>query len=145
MMTCKPVMLLVADEVFISEGTQVLLSAPQTPRMNAIMTRWGRQCMPRAPRPDPHHQYQSPAHGPRRVRDPFQHPSAARRDHDAVTASLTLPYSSGPVEGQVNRIKTIKRQMYGRANPDLLANASCWPIDYGFGKRARDSFHSSST
>jgi transposase len=43
-----------------------------------------------------------------------------RRDQGAVTAGLTLPYSSGPVEGHVNRIKTIKRQMYGRANPDLL-------------------------
>ncbi|WP_370517077.1 transposase [Micromonospora sp. HM134] len=35
---------------------------------------------------------------------------------DAVVAGLTQPWSSGPVEGQVNRIKTIKRQMYGRAN-----------------------------
>jgi transposase len=43
-----------------------------------------------------------------------------RRDHDAVTNGLTLPYSSGAVEGHVNRIKMIKRQMYGRANPDLL-------------------------
>jgi transposase len=43
-----------------------------------------------------------------------------RRDQDAVTAGLTLPYSSGPVEGHINRIKMIKRQMYGRANPDLL-------------------------
>nr|WP_232784359.1 ISL3 family transposase [Carbonactinospora thermoautotrophica] len=43
-----------------------------------------------------------------------------RRDLDAVTAGLTLPHSSGPVEGHVNRIKTIKRQMYGRAKPDLL-------------------------
>ncbi|WP_198679183.1 transposase [Thermomonospora amylolytica] len=39
--------------------------------------------------------------------------------HSFVTG-LTLPYSSGPVEGHVNRTKTIKRQMYGRANPDLL-------------------------
>jgi transposase len=31
-----------------------------------------------------------------------------------------MPYSSGVVEGQVNRIKMIKRQMYGRANLDLL-------------------------
>lgn len=37
-----------------------------------------------------------------------------------VTAGLTLPYSSGPVEGTVNRIKMIKRQMFGRANFDLL-------------------------
>jgi transposase len=43
-----------------------------------------------------------------------------RRDQDAVTAGLTLPCNSGPVEGHVNRIKMIKRQMYGRANPDLL-------------------------
>ncbi|MFI6485922.1 ISL3 family transposase [Nonomuraea sp. NPDC050663] len=43
-----------------------------------------------------------------------------RRDYDAARAGLTLPYSSGPVEGHVNRIKMIKRQMYGRANPDLL-------------------------
>ncbi|MEX5713532.1 ISL3 family transposase [Parafrankia sp. FMc6] len=42
------------------------------------------------------------------------------RDLDAVTAGLTLPHSSGPVEGHVNRIKMIKRQMYGRANFDLL-------------------------
>ncbi|WUI65721.1 ISL3 family transposase [Nocardia sp. NBC_00403] len=43
-----------------------------------------------------------------------------RRDQDAVTAGLTLPWSSGPVEGHVNRIKMIKRQMFGRAKPDLL-------------------------
>ncbi|WP_435869138.1 transposase [Actinomadura coerulea] len=42
-----------------------------------------------------------------------------RRDQDAGTAGLTLAYSSGPVEGHVNRIKMIMRQMYGRANPDL--------------------------
>jgi transposase len=43
-----------------------------------------------------------------------------RRDWAAVTAGLTVPYSSGAVEGHVNRIKMIKRQMYGRAKPDLL-------------------------
>jgi transposase len=41
-------------------------------------------------------------------------------DLDAVTAGLTLPHSSGPVEGNVNRIKMLKRQMYGRAGFDLL-------------------------
>jgi transposase len=41
-------------------------------------------------------------------------------DLDAVTAGLSLPFSSGPVEGNVNRIKMIKRQMYGRAGFDLL-------------------------
>lgn len=43
-----------------------------------------------------------------------------RKDHDAVVAGLTLPHSSGPVEGTVNRIKMLKRQIYGRANFDLL-------------------------
>ncbi|GAB3090010.1 transposase [Micromonospora schwarzwaldensis] len=41
-------------------------------------------------------------------------------DRDAVVAGLAQPWSSGPVEGQVNRIEAIKRQMYGRANLDLL-------------------------
>jgi transposase len=43
-----------------------------------------------------------------------------KRDHAAVVNGLTLPYSSGAVEGNVNRIKTLKRQMYGRARFDLL-------------------------
>lgn len=43
-----------------------------------------------------------------------------RRDHDAVLNGLTLAHSSGAVEGAVNRIKMIKRQMYGRAKFDLL-------------------------
>jgi hypothetical protein len=43
-----------------------------------------------------------------------------RRNYDAVRNGLTLHHNSGPVEGHVNRIKMIKRQMYGRANVDLL-------------------------
>ena len=43
-----------------------------------------------------------------------------KRDHAAVTNGLTLPHSSGAVEGAVNRIKVYKRQMYGRAKLDLL-------------------------
>ncbi len=42
------------------------------------------------------------------------------RDSDAVQAALDLPWTTSPVEGQVNRIKTIKRTMYGRAGFDLL-------------------------
>ncbi|MFI5673029.1 transposase [Streptomyces sp. NPDC051704] len=42
------------------------------------------------------------------------------RDFDAVTAGLTLAWSSGSIEGAVNRIKKIKRQLYGRAGFDLL-------------------------
>jgi transposase len=43
-----------------------------------------------------------------------------RRDHDAVVAGLALRWSSGPVERRVNRLKMLKRQMFGRANLDLL-------------------------
>jgi transposase len=43
-----------------------------------------------------------------------------RKDFAAVLAGLSLPWSSGPVEGHVNRIKMLKRQMFGRAKPDLL-------------------------
>jgi transposase len=43
-----------------------------------------------------------------------------RRDWEAVVAGLTLKWSSGPVEGQVNRLKMIKRQMFGRASLAVL-------------------------
>jgi transposase len=43
-----------------------------------------------------------------------------QRDEPAVRAALTLPWSTGPVEGHIHRLKLIKRQMYGRAKLDLL-------------------------
>jgi transposase len=43
-----------------------------------------------------------------------------RADQDAVTNGLSLRWSTGAVEGHVNRIKMLKRQMHGRAGPDLL-------------------------
>ena len=43
-----------------------------------------------------------------------------RRDEAAVHAAVTETWSNGPVEGHVNRLKTIKRQMYGRAGFVLL-------------------------
>jgi len=43
-----------------------------------------------------------------------------RRDQAAVAAALREPWSNGQTEGQINRLKTLKRQMYGRANIDLL-------------------------
>jgi transposase len=41
-------------------------------------------------------------------------------DLAAVKAGLTLEYSNGQTEGQVNRLKLVKRTMYGRATFDLL-------------------------
>jgi len=42
-------------------------------------------------------------------------------DDEAVKAGVTLPWSSGPVEGHINRLKMLKRQMFGRARLDLLS------------------------
>ncbi len=46
--------------------------------------------------------------------------ASMRRDLPAVQAALDLPWTTSPAEGQINRIKTIKRSMYGRAGFDLL-------------------------
>jgi transposase len=43
-----------------------------------------------------------------------------RRDEAAVLAAMTQRWSNGPVEGHINRLKTVKRQMYGRAGFVLL-------------------------
>lgn len=46
--------------------------------------------------------------------------SGVRRDLAAVQNAFSLPWSNGQTEGQVNRLKFLKRQMFGRANFDLL-------------------------
>ena len=43
-------------------------------------------------------------------------------DYEAVKAGVTLPWSNGPVEGHINRLKMLKRQMFGRAHLDLLSH-----------------------
>jgi transposase len=43
-----------------------------------------------------------------------------RQDFEAVKLSMRMPWSNGPIEGRINRLKAIKRQMYGRAGFDLL-------------------------
>lgn len=42
------------------------------------------------------------------------------QDGAAVRAALTTPWSNGQTEGQITTLKLLKRQMYGRANFDLL-------------------------
>jgi transposase len=46
--------------------------------------------------------------------------AGVRQDQEAVFAGLTLPWNNGPTEGQVTRLKLLKRSMYGRAKFDLL-------------------------
>ena len=50
------------------------------------------------------------------------------KDKTAVAAAITEPWSNGQTEGQVTRLKLVKRQMYGRAKVDLLeARLLCPP------------------
>jgi transposase len=46
--------------------------------------------------------------------------AGVRQDEEAVRAGIAEPWSNGPVEGHINRLKLIKRQMFGRAKFDLL-------------------------
>jgi transposase len=46
--------------------------------------------------------------------------TGVQKDKEAALAGLTLPWSNGPLEGNINRLKLIKRSMYGRAEFDLL-------------------------
>ena len=43
-----------------------------------------------------------------------------KQDLSAVESAVREPWSNGPVEGQLNRLKMLKRQMYGRAGIELL-------------------------
>jgi transposase len=52
--------------------------------------------------------------------------TSIQQDKDAVLAGLTLPWSTGPLEGHINRLKLIKRQGYGRAKFDLLRLRVLW-------------------
>jgi transposase len=47
-------------------------------------------------------------------------------DYAAVRARLTRPESNGPTEGQINRLKLVKRSMYGRGKVDLLRRRVVW-------------------
>ncbi len=42
------------------------------------------------------------------------------KDRDAVSAAITSSWSNGQTEGQITKLKLVKRQMYGRAKLDLL-------------------------
>jgi transposase len=43
-----------------------------------------------------------------------------RQDKSAVRNAVTDPWNNGQTEGQINRLKTLKRSMYGRASIELL-------------------------
>lgn len=49
-----------------------------------------------------------------------------KQDEAAIRAALQYSWSNGPTEGHVNRLKCLKRQMYGRAKDDLLRKRVFW-------------------
>ncbi len=51
-----------------------------------------------------------------------------RQDYSCVRAALTEVWSTGPVEGHINRVKLVKRQMFGRAKLDLLRQRVLHPV-----------------
>jgi transposase len=55
-----------------------------------------------------------------------------KQDYAAVQAALELPWSNGPTEGHINRLKCLKRQMYGRAKDDLLRKRVIWQGRWSF-------------
>ncbi len=46
--------------------------------------------------------------------------SGVAKDRNAVIAAITLPWSNGQTEGQITKLKLVKRQMYGRGKLDIL-------------------------
>jgi transposase len=60
-------------------------------------------------------------------------------DYEAVKAGVTLPWSTGPVEGHINRLKMLKRQMFGRARLDLLSRRFVRAPTCGQGPAQSDS------
>ena len=55
-----------------------------------------------------------------------------RSDYAAVKAALVYSWSNGATEGHVNRLKCLKRQMYGRAKNDLLRKRALWQDRWAF-------------
>ena len=51
------------------------------------------------------------------------------RDLEAVKNAIELPWNNGQAEGQINRLKTLKRAMYGRAGPELM-RARMLPLNH---------------
>src|SRR5262249_16121243 len=65
-----------------------------------------------------------------------------QRDYAAVKAALRLPWSNGPVEGHINRLKLIKRSGYGRMQLDLLRQRVLYDAAYRATRNLRKShFH----
>lgn len=69
------------------------------------------------------------------IKDLQQFAKGFERDKAAVLAGLTLSHNNGPTEGHVNRLKLIKRSMYGRAKlPRLASSCASYGRERGFSR-----------
>ncbi len=96
---------------------RVLATCPDAPHCYNLAQRFAEMLRKRDPQPFEVWLKEALASGVTELR---RFANGIRLDQAAVEAALTLPYSNGQVEGQVNRLKLIKHSMYGRANFDLL-------------------------
>jgi transposase len=118
---CARMLTMSADELTVSEGiflTHLATVAPELARVGALATSFAaliRNAPNKANEPALE-AWLASAKGT--LLDAFVR--GVERDHGAVLAALTEPWSTGPVEGQINRLKLLKRTMYGRAKYDLL-------------------------
>ena len=58
--------------------------------------------------------------------------TSIQQDYDAVHSAILHHWSNGPTEGHINRLKCLKRQMYGRAKDDLLRKRVLWQGRWAF-------------
>jgi transposase len=62
------------------------------------------------------------------------------KDEAAVRAAITLPWSNGQTEGQITRLKLVRRQTYGRGKIDLLQARLIGADEYAAPKLRRSQF-----
>lgn len=86
----------------LAQGFMELVRAPKTSDQTAALNAWVAAAEESA------------------VGDLVSFAAGIKKDRAAVVAGLSLPWNNGAVEGSVNRLKMIKRQMYGRAGFALL-------------------------
>ena len=88
-----------AQAIALAQGFAQLLRARQPDRLDAWLQQAATSTLPAF----------------QRLAQSFQ------RDYVAIKAGVTLPWSTSPVEGHINRLKMLKRHMFGRARLDLLS------------------------
>jgi transposase len=93
---------------------RLLAASPPSARLRDLAMRFA--AMVREKRGDAFEAWQADAVGS----ELHSFANGVRQDEAAVKAALSLPWSNGQTEGQITRLKLIKRQMYGRAKFDLL-------------------------